>query len=358
MDYSVMDECLQALIACHIPLSDAQRQRIQQFCSCVLLAGSSQLSQLAKWLGRDAKQTHRIQWLRRLLNAPYISQELVYAAWFKQALSGYQAAQWHLVMDRTNLVPKQVDLVTLALAYRKRAIPIRWQQVPYGGADSDCYIALVEAAKRLIPNTVRVVFHGDAEFGAMPMLQYLRQQRWAFILGQRRHYTFRHPDQTTWQPLESLHMNQRQTIYLENITLTRTHQCGNVNLFGFMQQGKTSQPEQRFFATSLPIAHTLKQVGRRRWGIECCFQDYKSSGWQIETSQLQGHEARERLLVFLSMCYLWTTCIGRWLCKTGQRSLVDTSTKRQASLFRIGWDWLVYQFRRQAPIPHLLTLYS
>lgn len=353
-----MDECLQALIKEAVPLSETKRQRIGQFCSCVLLAGSSQLSQLSRWLAREAKQDYREQWLRRLLDASYISQSGVYEAWFRQAIQGYQAKQWHLIMDRTNLIDKQVDLVTLALAYRHRAIPIKWRQIQYGGVETQIYIELIERARGLIPADVRVVFHGDAEFGAMPMLTYLREQEWDFILGQRRHYTYQLADEQEWHNMESLVMTKRRGIYLENITLTRTYEVPHVNLFGFMYPGKKGHLEQWFFATSLPIAHTLRQIGRRRWGIECCFQDFKSSGWQIESSQLHSQDARERLLVLLSMCYLWATCIGRWLCKTGQRHLVDKSTRRQASLFRIGWDWIVYQFRQQQPIPHLLTLYS
>lgn len=358
MNYSLMDECMQALIKQHISLSNAQRERIEQFCSCVLLAGSSQLGQLARWLGREAKQDNREQWLRRLLNAPYVSQELVYEAWFKQAMEGYQNKQWHLIMDRTNLVHKEVDLVTIALAYRHRAIPIKWQQVKYGGESITTYIDLLKQVQHLIPKEVRIVFHGDAEFGAMPMLRYLRQEAWDFILGQRRHYTYLASEASKWQTLETLAMTKRRGVYLEHITLTKTYEIQDVNLFGFMHKGKKSQEEQRFFATSLPIAHTLRQVGRRRWGIECCFKDFKSSGWNINMSQLKDDDARERLLVLLSMCYLWATCLGRWLCKTGQRHLVDSSSKRQASLFRIGWDWLVHQFRQQQPIPHLLTLYS
>ena len=358
MNYSVLDECMQALFEEHVPLSQAQRQRLSQFCSCVLLAGNSQLGKMARWLGREAKQDYREQWLRRLLDAPYVSQELVYKPWFKKAVKGYRASEWHIVMDRTNLVSKKVDLVTLALAYRKRAIPIIWEQIKYGGEPAKRYIDLLKSVKNYIPSDVKVIFHGDAEFGAIPLMTYVREQGWDFILGQRSHYKYRLPQSQDWQTLGDFSMTKRRGLYLSNVTLTKTHQYENVNLFGFVQKGKKGEEEQRFYATSLPIAHTLRQVGKRRWGIECSFQDYKSSGWQVNSSRLKDAQARERLLVLLSICYLWITCLGRWICKTGQRSFVDAHPQRQSSLFRLGWDWVVYQFRRQQPIPHLLTLYS
>jgi hypothetical protein len=96
MNYSVMDECMQALFKQYIPLSQAQRDRLSQICASVLLAGSCQLPKLARWLGRDAKQPYREQWLRRLLHAPFLSQEYVYLPWLKQALQDYRPACWHL----------------------------------------------------------------------------------------------------------------------------------------------------------------------------------------------------------------------------------------------------------------------
>lgn len=358
MNYSVMDECMQALFDQYIPLSQAQSRRLSQFCSCVLLAGSSQLGKLARWLGREAKQNNREQWLRRLLNAPYLSQKLVYEAWFKQAVKGYRSSEWHIVMDRTNWVSKKLDLVSVGLAYRKRAIPIKWQQVKYGGETIETYIELLKLVKPLIPDDARVIFHGDAEFGAISMMRFVQEQGWDFILGQRCHYNCQLSGKKDWQTLGTFPITKRKALYLSDITLTSTYEYPNVNLFGFLQKDQNGIDKKYFYATSLPIAHTLRQVGRRRWSIECCFQDYKSSGWHINRSLLQDNEARERLLVLLSTCYLWTTCLGRWLCKTGQRTLVDDHPHRQSSLFRIGWDWLVYQFRQQQEIPHLLTLYS
>lgn len=349
---------MQALFEAYVPLSQAQQRRISQFCACVLLAGNSQLPALARWLGRDAKQGYREQWLRRLLEASFVSQERVYQPWLRQAVQGYQAACWHLVLDRTNLVPQAVDLVTVGLAYRKRAIPLQWQQIPYGGASTQTYMELLSACKSLLPPHMPIVLHGDAEFGAIPMLHFAREQGWDFILGQRGHYQCQPSQQQTWQALSQFPMSVRQALYIPDVTLTKAYRYRPVNLFGFLQTGHKRRCTPRFYATSLPIAHTLRQVGKRRWSIECCFQDYKSSGWQLDTSQLHDAQARERLLVLLSVCYLWTTCLGRWLCKTGQRHQVDAHPQRQLSLFRIGWDWLVHQFRQQQPIPHLLTLYS
>jgi hypothetical protein len=107
MNYSVMDKCMQALFEQYVPLDASKQKQISQFCSSQILAGTSQISKLAPWLKRDAKQGNREQWLYRLLQAPFVRQEYVYTPWLKQALTGYHAKCWHLIIDRSNIVSEK-----------------------------------------------------------------------------------------------------------------------------------------------------------------------------------------------------------------------------------------------------------
>jgi hypothetical protein len=53
------------------------------------------------------------------------------------------------------------------------------------------------------------------------------------------------------------------------------------------------------------------------------FCDFKSSGWDMQLSGLQDDDARQALLLVLSINYLWATSLGRWLCKVGRRHEID-----------------------------------
>jgi hypothetical protein len=193
-------------------------------------------------------------------------------------------------------------------------------------------------------------------------MRFVRDQGWQFILGQPSKTRYRLPGAQTWLRLADLPVTPRQPVYRSNVEWTAQHIYGPLNVFAFYAPHQNSPSGQRrdirYCATSLPIAHTLRRVGRRRWGVECCFKDYKSSGWQIEASDLNDFARRDSLLTLLSVNYLWSTCIGRWLCKTGKRKEIDAKPNRHLSLFRIGWDWLVYQYRRGHDWPLLFTLYS
>jgi len=145
------------------------------------------------------------------------------------------------------------------------------------------------------------------------------------------------------------------------VEVTKKYGYGLVNIFAFYKPrfGKNRRKQDIIHcATSLPTAPTLRCTGHRRWGVECQFRDMKSSGWNVQDCDLTHPKRREGLVNVLNLCYLWTTCLGRWLCKTSQRNLVDSKSKRHLSLFRIGWDWLVNQFRTGRECPALLRLYQ
>ena len=361
MNYYAMEETMQAVFEATIPLSKAQNTHLRQVCVGVLLAGSSQLTRIARWLNQQTQQDSRVQWLRRLLQAGFMTQEYVYYPFVKHVLTDYQAAPLHLVMDRTPLSDKQTDLLSLSLNFRKRAIPLVWRFMPQGRSDYGLQTHLIERCQALLPLQRPVVLHGDNEFGSVGLMQYLRHLGWDFCVGQSSKNYYRHWPRRNWQQLSTLPVTKRHGVYLSQIELTKDYAYGPLNLFAFYQPRYSNgrcKHDITYCATSLPITPTLRRLGHRRWGIECCFKDFKSSGWNVQASDLTHAQRREGLFTVLSLAYLWATCLGRWLCKTAQRRAVDNKAQRHLSLFRLGWDWLVHRYNMDLPCPTLLTLYQ
>ena len=302
-------------------------RRLASVCTGMQLARTTQLSKVASWVRKETQQNSREQFLKRFLMSPYFSQEAAYQPLLTAALSSYKAPQWHLILDRTNLDKHRLDLLMVSLAFRKRAIPLGWEVRGFGGTGSQTQIRLLKRVAGLIPADQRVIVHGDIEFGSVPMMAYIRSHsNWDFILAQKKHTYFQTADET-WHYLADLPIKPRQPIYQSDLTWTKKHHYKSVNLFAFhsphQNSSSSSKYEVHYCTTSLPIAHTLRRLGRRRWGIECMFRDFKSSGWHIDQSGLLHPDNTETLLVLLSINYLWATCLGRWLCKSGRRSEVD-----------------------------------
>jgi hypothetical protein len=355
-----LEDTMNELLGRHLALSASQIDRIACVSVGMLLAGTSQLSKVARWLGRDSQQNSRLQYVSRILDAEYVNQTDVYQPLLGQALCRYNIDTWHIAMDRSTIAEK-VEVLAITLNVRKRSIPLIWQTIDFGCTGADEQIALIEHVLPLIPAGKPVVFHGDSEFGAVDVMRYVQRQGWNFILGQPGNTLYRWPGHP-WQRLDALPVKPRKPIYLSQVEWTEKHAYGPLNVFAFYAPHQNApfadRRDIRYCATSLPIAHTLRRRGRRRWGIEPFFRDFKSSGWHIESSALTDRFRLDRLLTLLSVNYLWATCIGRWLCKLGRRSEIDAWPNRHLSLFRIGYDWLIHKFVLGQSWPSMLTLYA
>lgn len=353
---------LQELFQETMPLSPAQIERIVRFCIAQLLAGEVHLTKIARFLKGNTQQDSRVRWIERLLTSGFLTIERVYHPVLKKMLEKFKDTCWHLVIDRTALWEGKTDLVTISLNYRKRALPLVWCLVPFGGAPLVTYTELVRQCVPLIPSEAAVVFHGDTEFGGAKMIRTLREIGWDFMLAQPGHVVCRQRSDQEKHRLSSLPIRATKTYQMHNIELFAQDWLGGLNLIAFQQSHYTKwgrrTRRRAYIITSLPLTKGTRRLGRRRWGTEPFYRDYKSSGWHVTQSRLQHPQRRLGLLVILALNYLLCVCSGRTLCKRGERRRIDSKLKRHFSLFRLGWDWLVHLLRCNQPIPFKLRVYS
>lgn len=362
MNYERFVEVLQHQFEAVVPLMPAQRERIILLCRAIFLTARIHLSFLARCLPKQIQQDSRIRWIRRLLEAKFMSQELVYQPILTTSLAELRLDEWHLIIDRTNLVVDKVDLVTISLHYHRRAVPLIWRQIPYGGVALSEYVSLVQECAKLIPKKAQVIFHGDVEFGGAKMIRALRLLRWHFSLAQRQHVHIWLKGKQTSQALSTLPVTAKHSVRLAHLDLFARERIGDIQIVAFEKREYDKDGRLRrevcYLATSLSLHRNIRRLGARRWGIEPFHRDLKSSGWQIDQSLIQRDGQRAGLLIVLAVCYLLSVCIGRWLCKTGNRFYIDNHPKRQLSLFRLGWDLIVNYINCELDVPFRLILYS
>lgn len=361
MHYDSVEKSLQVVFRRCMPLSAAQVGRLSDLAVALLLAGETSLAKIARQLPHTTQQDSRIRWIKRVLQAPFMTQAYVYQPWIKHLLHTHQVATLHLVMDRTDIIDHQHDLVTVNLNFRKRALPIVWQLCPTGRTSAGLQIDLLTQCQALLPPGRHVMLHGDNEFGSVAVMRWLQAHHWDFILGQSATTYYRSIAMGTPRQLCSLPVRPTQSVYRQHLQLTKTHWFGPINLFAFYRpvyHRNRRKQAVRYYATSLPIAPLVRRVGQRRWGVECYYKDLKSAGWDLPLSHLRLETRLDGLLIMLNLVYTWATCLGRWLCKTSNRSSVDSHPHRHLSLFRLGWDWLVHAIRSHSLCPTLSILYS
>ena len=197
-----------------------------------------------------------------VLEADFMRQERVYQPLLKQALDTFRDPCWHLIIDRTTLWDGEVDLATISLHFRKRAIPLVWCQVPFGG-HPPTYVELLHRCVPLIPRQAAVVFHGDTEFGGSEMIRALRELAWDFMLAQESQWHFYRSHTSASVPFASLPITPRHTCQLAQVDLFAEHRLGGINVLAFYQPhySQTGKCKRRvcYLATSLPLHAGLRR---------------------------------------------------------------------------------------------------
>ena len=239
-----------------------------------------------------------------------------------------------LVLDTTRVGFHQ-RLLMVALAYRKRTVPIAWTWVKHvkGHSRARVQVALLAHVQRWIPEGATVSVVGDCEFGAIELIRQLDTWKWNYVLRQESRNMVVLTLGDEWQRFGDLVARPGQSVWLGRRCLTKRH-IYPVNLLAHWKRG---YDEPWLLATSYPdrIA-TLRAYKRRMW-IEEMFGDMKGHGFDLESTHLRHLLRLSRLTLVVALLYIWLLFAGARAIKNGQRHLVDRIDRRDLSLFQIGW---------------------
>jgi len=349
MDYQQM--YCELTIQLHKQLPRASKPQIRNQALVTLALAYSpncHLAMLATLLPVPGQRENLIQRIRRWLDNQAVTQQRCYAPLVRRLFAQWPGAEVALVMDRTD-IEHQRSILMLGVAFRHRALPLAWRVLPFGGTDAETQVALLEQVQPHLPDAqrVRITLYGDCEFRAVQVQRYCQAHHWHWQLGLKSDTLFRQ-GATDWQPLQSIALSHGQRSYLQEVTLTRQHAFGPVNLIA---DWTSDQDAPRYVATDQPADRHTWRRGRKRFWIEPFFRDWKSYGFDLESSKLIHPHRLEALLLSMATATLWMIHVGQWVIETGRRPLLEAPHKRDYSIFRLGRD---YAFRSQVldwPLP-------
>jgi hypothetical protein len=230
------------------------------------------------------------------------------------------------------------QLLMVAIAYRKRCIPIAWTWVKHvrGHSTATKQLALLAYVKTLIPCKTPVFLVGDTEFGPVAVITQLKKWRWRYVLRQKSNTLVRLGRQTTWFAFASYIQKPGQSIWLGPSYLTQKDACPT-NLLLYWQGG---EKEPWCLATNLPDLSTALRCYKRRMWIEEMFGDMKKHGFDLESTMLHTFQRLSRLTLAIAYLYVWLISIGTRTIHAGLRHLVDRNDRRDLSLFQIGFRYI------------------
>jgi hypothetical protein len=330
------------LTASAVDLPRRTRQRLIFFIVGILLASSLVLRRIACTHAYLTPQTtcaasHERR-LRRVLNDPLLTWERSYARVVRRLLARQRSRHWMVILDESGHTDR-LRVLTAALWYRGRAIPLAWVSWPGQTRQTTSYWTrckqVLDQVATLLPSDAAVVVVADRAFGCPVFTDPVTARGWDWLV--------RVQGQTRWQDRQGQVRALRQ-----QVVVAGQRWKGRGALFkdaGWREAsavvlwGRTHR-EPLLLASSLPLSWNLIALYKKRAAIEALFRDWKTSGWQWEASQVRDLVHQERLLLGLAFATLLTLLLGT-SAAAAEGTAPPCGSRRRSwagvhSLFRLG----------------------
>jgi len=320
------------------------------------------LNHIARKIPGKSQKLSKVKMLSRLLDNRHIQVRSWYEPVVRELLTtAVEHGQvLRLVVDGTK-VGNGHQLLMVALAYRRRTLPIAWTWVKgkrgHSSVQKQC--ALLTYVHGLVPVGASVQIVGDSEFGAIGVLRRLDEWGWGYALRQKGSHLLYHNGQSAWIQCSQLVTQPGQSCWLDSVLLTQKHAYPT----SFLALWHKGESEPWLLATNLSSARETRKLYAIRMWIEEMFADFKGHGFDLEASRLDHFLRLSRLTLAVALLYVWIVTFGSQTIKNGNRRLVDRTDRRDLSIFRIGFDMLERCLANQEPIsirpsPYLHKVYG
>jgi len=256
-----------------------------------------------------------------------------------------------LIADGTKIGFRH-QLLIIAIAYRRRAIPIAWTWGRYvkGHSSARKQLALLAYVHNLLPPGAPVLLVGDSEFGAVEVIRQAEAWEWHYVLRQKANNEVK-IGTADWRHFGDWIQKANQSIWLGYGLLTFKH-AHPVNL---LAHWKIGEDEPWLLATNLPSQRATLLAYRRRMWIEEMFGDWKGNGFDLESTHLIHFARLSRLTLAVALLYVWFIATGAQAIHNGLRRLVDRTDRRDLSIFQIGLRLIDRRLTNVQPISICLT---
>ena len=154
------------------------------FLTGLYLSRKVHLSLIARTWHLPGKIPSLVNRLRRFLDNPRVSVSDYYRPVAESLVSVFRGLPIRLIIDTTDL-GFYYKLMTVCIAYRKRALPLAWSvHRAKGWIAVREQVALLQRVKELIPEGSDVSLVGDCEFQHVPLQSCLEESAWHYVLRQ------------------------------------------------------------------------------------------------------------------------------------------------------------------------------
>ncbi len=316
------------------------RQRNMAWLLVGIFRGRSvHISEIASHIPSKAKLTSVTRRFERFLDNGKVRVRSWYEPVIKPILAraGTDVGEIRLIIDGSKIGSGH-QLLMVALAYRRRSIPVAWTWVRHrkGHSTTGKQQALLSYVRSLLPPDVPVLLVGDSEFGIIDVIRLIEGWGWHYVLRQKGSHLVSQSDEDVWKPFRDLVQKPGQSCWCPNVHLTGKF----AHMTNVLARWSITEDVPWLLATNLPTYQLAIRAYRRRMWIEELFGDLKRNGFDLESTHLKHFLRLSRLTLAVVLLYVWSLATGSNVIKRGQRHMVDRRSRRDLSIFRIGLRWI------------------
>ena len=287
---------------------------------------------LAVYLDSDAKIASNMRRIQRFFAEFEIDFILISRLIFKLLP---ESPPFKLSMDRTNwkFGVVHINILMLSVVYKGVAFPLIWTLLhKAGNSDTQERINLINRYINLFGKESITHLLADREFVGEEWFAYLIRENIRFYIRIRENFDVQVPGKgwvkAFWLfnslPLNT-GFNYSKIVYLK----------GNlVYLSGMKTVGKSGL--EFVIVASYCFSYDALPKYKERWQIETLFKALKTSGFNIEDTHLKNPDRINRMLVLVSITFVWSYLVGIFRHEQLEQIIVKKHGRRAHSFFAFG----------------------
>jgi hypothetical protein len=328
----------QEILSKELPINAARVKFIVLLITSLLKVQSVNFERLAQGIDNEVDLGSNLRRIQRFFASFQLDGDLVARLLFKLLpISG----PLRLSLDRTNwkFGQRNINILAIGVIYKGLSLPILWSFLgdKRGNSSQKERIDLVKRFIRLFGVESIESITADREFVGKDWWNFLIDQKIRFFIRLRANMYVKLPRKgeikASWM-FQSLPLN---TFY-QHDKIVQIGGC-EVYISGMKFVNQKGQLEFLIIA-SFDKTPDILEFYKERWQIETMFKAFKTAGFNLESTHLTDYERLDRLLMIVSLAFLWAYKTGIYREKTFKPIKIKKHGRPAKSIFSYGLDWL------------------
>lgn len=344
------------LITTTLPaLKEEHQITLAEMITGILRSRNVQFRKIAQKVNYDGDKESLADKFRRFVRNKNILVRVNYLPFIHLILNALEDEEFVLMMDSSKVGGRCICLM-LSIYYKGRALPLCWTVFKgrKGHSSAQLQLEIVKYIAPLLPENAKVTFLGDGEFDSTHLISWLKDENWRYVCRTATNKKIFYKGK--WVALCDLKFEDGENSFLNDVLFTEKGKVKGVNIAVFWY--KKEKRHVFLVNNTLHFAETQKWY-RLRFTIETLFSDIKKRGFNLADTRLYYPERVNRLMLAVSIAYIFTIFLGIQAIVTNSVARIarsaDSWYDAYYSIFQLGLMYLDHLLNQYLSIPIIET---